>query len=50
MAKESSGCAPVLLLVAFLAILLGGCIYVMECAGGTGMSGMPSSDFCDRLP
>jgi hypothetical protein len=36
--------------ILILGFLLGGCVWVMECASGSGMSGMPSSDFCDWLP
>ena len=33
-------------LIAFFGFLLGGCVWLMECAGGSTMSGMPSPDWC----
>ena len=48
MAKKSGGevvgCLVGTILI--LGFLLGGCVWVMECASGTTMSGMSSPDWC----
>ena len=49
MAKESadkgSGCGTIVFAILFLGFLLGGCMYVMDCAGGS-MTGGPPASWC----
>ncbi|MDP7068226.1 MAG: hypothetical protein QF637_11435 [Acidimicrobiales bacterium] len=35
------------LVVAGLGFIVGGCVWVVECAAGQTMSGMPSPDWCN---